>query len=202
MAVRRLAKDQPASFQFTPENQEWVKNCIAKYPEGRQASAIIPMMWQAQMQHEGWLPKPAIELIADTLSMPYIRALEVATFYTMFNLEPVGKHQIQVCTTTPCWLRGSDDIVKVCKNRIAEKQHEISADGTFSWIEVECMGACVNAPMVQIHEDNYEDLTAETFNKLLDELAAGREPTPGPQGVDRITSAPEGGPTTLTEIKA
>ncbi|MFZ1990620.1 MAG: NAD(P)H-dependent oxidoreductase subunit E, partial [Alphaproteobacteria bacterium] len=133
------------------------------------------------------------------LGMPYIRALEVATFYTMFNLEPVGKHQVQVCTTTPCWLRGSDDIVNVCKKRISPEQHHVSADGMFSWVEVECLGACVNAPMVQIHDDYYEDLTAESFGKILDDLAAGRTPKPGPQ-VDRQTSAPIGGMTTLKDV--
>ncbi len=119
MSVRRLAHEQPASFAFTPENKAWAEKTMAKYPPGRQQSAIIPILWRAQEQHDGWLPKPAIELVADMLGMPYIRALEVATFYTMFNLEPVGKHQVQVCTTTPCWLRGSDDIVKVCKSRIS-----------------------------------------------------------------------------------
>jgi len=199
MSVRRLALEQPASFAFTPENKAWAEKTIAKYPAGRQQSAIIPILWRAQEQHEGWLPKPAIEHVADMLGMPYIRALEVATFYTMFNLEPVGKHQVQVCTTTPCWLRGSDDIVNVCKKRISPEQHHISADGVFSWVEVECLGACVNAPMVQIHDDYYEDLTAESFSKILDDLAAGRMPKPGPQ-VDRQTSAPIGGMTTLKGI--
>ena len=192
MSVRRLAQEQPPSFAFTPENKAWAEKTVAKYPPGRQQSAIIPILWRAQEQHEGWLPKPAIELVADMLGMPYIRALEVATFYTMFNLEPVGKHQVQVCTTTPCWLRGSDDIVNVCKKRISPEQHHVSADGMFSWVEVECLGACVNAPMVQIHDDYYEDLTAESFSKILDDLAAGRTPKPGPQ-IDRQTSAPVGG---------
>ena len=201
MSVRRLALEQPASFAFTPENKAWAEKTIAKYPAGRQQSAIIPILWRAQEQHDGWLPKPAIEHVADMLGMPYIRALDVATFYTMFNLEPVGKHQVQVCTTTPCWLRGSDEIVKVCKRRIGAEQHHVSADGMFSWVEVECLGACVNAPMVQIHDDYYEDLTAESFEKILDTLAAGGAPKPGPQ-IDRISSAPVGGPTTLKDIKA
>ena len=199
MSVRRLAHEQPPSFAFTPENKAWAEKTMAKYPPGRQQSAIIPILWRAQEQHEGWLPKPAIELVADMLGMPYIRALEVATFYTMFNLEPVGKHQVQVCTTTPCWLRGSDEIVNVCIKRISPEQHHVSDDGVFSWIEVECLGACVNAPMVQIHDDYYEDLTAESFGKILDDLAAGRTPKPGPQ-IDRQTSAPIGGMTTLKDI--
>jgi NADH-quinone oxidoreductase subunit E len=201
MSVRRLAHDQPKEFQFTAENRAWAGAQIAKYPHGRQASAIIPLLWRAQEQHGGWLPKPAIEHVAQILAMPFIRALEVATFYTMFNLHPVGKHLVQVCTTTPCWLRGSDEIVKVCKRRIAEKPHQVSDDDNFSWMEVECMGACVNAPMVQIHDDNYEDLTAESFEKILDELAAGRAPKPGPQKT-RKSSEPEGGALTLLEIKA
>jgi len=201
MAIRRLAHEQPESFAFTPDNEAWAQAVIAKYPPGRQRSAIIPLLWRAQEQHGGWLPKPAIELVATMLGMPYIRALENATFYTMFNLEPVGKHHVQVCTTTPCWLRGSDDIVKVCKRRISEHEHHISEDGLFSWIEVECLGACVNAPMVQIHDDYYEDLTAESFEKILDNLAQGREIKPGPQ-IDRQASAPIGGPTTLKDLKA
>lgn len=198
MAVRRLAEQQPDSFAFTPENLEWAHGQIAKYPQGRQASAIIPLLWRAQEQHDGWLPEPAIRYVCDLLDMPYIRGLEVATFYTMFNLEPVGQHLVQVCTTTPCWLRGSDDIVSVCKRRIAEKQHTVSADGQFSWMEVECLGACVNAPMVQIHKDYYEDLTADSFEKILDAYAAGREPEPGPQSA-RHSSEPASGLTSLTD---
>ena len=200
MSVRRLAAEQPESFEFTPANKAWAEGVIAKYPPGRQFSAIIPLLWRAQEQ-EGWLTKPAIESVAAMLKMPYIRALENATFYTMFNLEPVGKHQVQVCTTTPCWLRGSDDIVSVCKRRIHPEQHHISEDGQFSWVEVECLGACVNAPMVQIHDDYYEDLSIESFERILDTLASGGSPKPGPQ-IDRQTSAPVGGPTTLNEIKA
>lgn len=198
MSVRRLDENQPESFEFTPENLEWAKGQIAKYPEGRQASAIIPLLWQAQKQHDYWLPEPAIRYVAEMLDMPYIRALEVATFYTMFNLSPVGKFFVQLCGTTPCWLRGSDDIKAVCREKIGE-QSTVSADGNFSWLEVECLGACANAPMVQINDDYYEDLTAENFARLLDDLAAGREVKVGPQ-VDRQTSAPVGGPTTLREI--
>ncbi len=199
MAVRRLHPEQPESFAFSEENLAWAKTVIARYPDGRQASAVIPLLWRAQEQHEGWLPKPAIEYIAEMLDMPDIRVLEVATFYTMFQLSPVGKTaHIQVCGTTPCMLRGSDDILKVCKNRIAEKAHQLSEDGKFSWEEVECLGACVNAPMIQIFSDTYEDLTEETFNALLDRLEKGEAITPGPQ-IDRVYSTPEGGPTSLTD---
>jgi NADH-quinone oxidoreductase subunit E len=199
MAVRRLAPSelQPKSFHFTVENLDWAKGQIDRYPEGRQASAIIPLLWRAQEQAGGWLPQKAIEHVADLLGMPKIRALEVATFYTMFNLEPVGKFHVQLCGTTPCVLRGADKLIKLCHDRIGEQFH-VTADGKFSWVEVECLGACVNAPVAQINVDYYEDLTPESFNKVLDGLAAGKEVKPGPQ-VDRQLSAPVGGPTTLTD---
>ena len=195
MSVRRLAEDQPASFAFTAENLAWAKDRIAKYPEGRQASAVISLLWRAQEQ-AGWLPQKAMEHVAELLGMARIRVLEVATFYTMFNLAPVGKFHVQLCGTTPCMLRGSDALKKLCHDRIGEEL-EVTADGNFSWIEVECLGACVNAPMAQINYDYYEDLNAASFEKVLDELAAGRTPKPGPQ-IDRQLSAPVGGPTTLT----
>ena len=200
MSVRRLDPNQPESFAFTPENLETAKKTIAKYPEGRQASAIISLLWLAQKQHDYWLPEPAIRCVAEMLDMPYIRALEVATFYTMFNLSPVGKHFIQLCGTTPCWLRGADDFKEVCRKRIGEQQ-QVSADGNFSWLEVECLGACANAPMVQINDDYYEDLTAENFEKLLDDLAAGREVKVGSQ-TGRKSSEPAGGLTSLTDVPA
>jgi NADH-quinone oxidoreductase subunit E len=202
MAVRRLAPPelQPKEFAFTAENLAWAKMQIEKYPPGRQASAIIPLLWRAQEQHHGWLPEPAIRYVADMLDMAHIRALEVATFYTMFNLEPVGKYLVQLCGTTPCMLRGAEDLKKVCHRKIGD-QHHVTDDGKFSWVEVECLGACVNAPMVQINADFYEDLTPETFEWVLDELTAGRNPRPGPQ-VDRQFSAPQGGPTTLKPAKA
>ena len=199
MAVRRLAEKQPKDFAFSQENLAWAKREITKYPEGRQASAVIPLMWRAQEQADGWLPEPAIRHVADMLGMPYIRALEVATFYTMFNLEPVGRYLVQLCGTTPCMLRGAEEIKKVCRRRIGEPE-QVSADGKFSWREVECLGACVNAPMVQINYDYYEDLTPENFEKLLDGLAAGKNPKPGPQ-IDRQLSAPVGGPTTLKSVR-
>jgi NADH-quinone oxidoreductase subunit E len=197
MSVRRLAEPhlQPKEFGFTADNLVWAKKQIAKYPEGRQQSAVIPLLWRAQEQAGGWLPQKAIEHVAEVLGMARIRVLEVATFYTMFNLEPVGTYHVQLCGTTPCMLRGSEELKKVCQRRIGN-QHHVTADGKFSWIEVECLGACVNAPMAQINYDYYEDLTPETFEKVLDELAAGRTPKPGPQ-IDRQLSAPIGGPTTL-----
>ncbi len=199
MAVRRLAPDdqQPASFAFTAENLAWAKRQIAKYPEGRQASAVIPLLWRAQEQAGGWLPKKAIEYVSEMLGMAHIRVLEVATFYTMFLLSPVGrKGHVQWCGTTPCLLRGAEEIRKVCERRIHHDQFHISADGDFSWEEVECLGACVNAPMVLIGRDTYEDLTPESFERVLDALARGETPKPGPQN-GRQFSAPFGGDTTL-----
>ena len=199
MSVRRLAPPelQPKGFAFNAENAAWAKQQMAKYPEGRQQSAIIPLLWRAQAQAGGWLPEAAIRHVTELLGMAHIRGLEVATFYTMFNLSPVGKVHVQLCGTTPCRLRGADDLEKVCRKRIGD-QNEISKDGKFSWVEVECLGACVNAPMVQIGSDYYEDLTAESFGRILDQFAAGKTPKPGPQ-VDRQLSEPIGGATTLTD---
>jgi NADH-quinone oxidoreductase subunit E len=200
MAVRRLHEEQPESFAFTPDNENWAKEQIGKYPEGRQASAVIPLLWRAQEQHEGWLPEPAIRAVAEMLEMPYIRVLEVATFYTMFQLQPVGKKaHIQVCGTTPCMLRGANDLKDVCRRKIAENQFELSEDGNFSWEEMECLGACVNAPMLQIFKDTYEDLTPEKLEQLIDDIAAGKPVTPGPQN-GRHFSVPEGGLTTLVDF--
>ena len=199
MSVRRLAalEIQPREFSFSADNLAWAKLQLAKYPEGRQASAIIPLLWRAQEQAGGWLPEAAIRYVADMLDMAHIRVLEVATFYTMFNLEPVGKFHVQLCGTTPCRLRGADALEEVCRQRIGE-QGEVTRDGKFSWVEVECLGACVNAPMAQINYDYYEDLDAASFNKVLDAMAAGKKPKSGPQ-IDRQLSAPIGGPTTLKE---
>ena len=201
MSVRRLAETQPESFAFSQDNSSWAKRQIAKFPEGRQASAVIPLLWRAQEQ-EGWVTKPAIETIAAMLDMPTIRVLEVATFYTMFHLEPVGTAaHVQVCGTTPCMLRGSGDLIELCRSRIHEHPHHLSSDGRFSWEEVECLGACVNAPMVQIFSDTYEDLTAESFGALLDAFGRGEKPKPGPQ-VDRQYGAPATGLTSLTDIES
>ena len=199
MSVRRLAppEQQPKEFSFSTANLEWAKAQIAKYPEGRQRSAIIPLLWRAQAQAGGWLPEAAIRYVADFLGMPHIRGLEVATFYTMFNLAPVGKVHVQLCGTTPCRLRGADELEHICRKRIGD-QMQATDDSKFSWVEVECLGACVNAPMVQIGDDYYEDLTPETFNNILDQFAAGKTPKPGPQ-IDRHLSEPFGGATTLTD---
>ena len=199
MAVRRLHPDQPKSFAFTPDNLAWAKATMTKYPPGKQASAVIPVLWRAQEQ-EGWCTEPAIRAVADLLGMAYIRVYEIATFYTMFQLVPVGKTaHIQVCGTTPCMLRGSDAIIEACQTRIHHDQHHLSADGAFSWEEVECIGCCANAPVVQIGKDTWEDLTADTFGKVLDGFAAGSPPKPGPQN-GRTSSAPEGAPSTLTAM--
>jgi NADH-quinone oxidoreductase subunit E len=199
MAVRRLAEKhlQPSDFAFTAENLAWARTQIAKYPDGRQASAVIPILWKAQEQAGGWVPEAAIRAVGELLGMAYIRVLEVATFYTMFNLAPVGRHHVQLCGTTPCALRGAEALKRVCHERIGEQFH-VTDDGNFSWVEVECLGACVNAPMAQINYDFYEDLTPESFNTLLDDLAAGRPVKTGPQ-IERQFSAPSGGPTTLTD---
>jgi NADH-quinone oxidoreductase subunit E len=197
MTVRRLAEKQPPSFAFTPENLEWAKARMAMYPQGRQQSAVIPILWKAQEQCGGWLPQKAIEATAELLGMAKIRVLEVATFYTMFNLSPVGKFHVQLCGTTPCVLRGADELKKICHKMIGEQDH-VTNDGLFSWTEVECLGACVNAPMVQINYDYYEDLTADSFSRILNDMSAGKTPKPGPQ-VDRLNSAPIGGQTTLLD---
>ena len=198
MSVRRVAENQPDDFAFTKENISWAKEQIAKYPKGRQASAIIPLLWQAQKQSGGWLPEPAIRYVAEFLDMPHMRAMEVATFYTMFNLEPVGEHFVQLCGTTPCWLRGADNLKDVCRKIIGE-QNTVTEDRKLSWLEVECLGACVNAPMVQINDDFYEDLTAEWFEKILLDLKRGDTVIPGPQ-TSRQASEPEGGRTVLKSI--
>ena len=196
MSVRRLAEDQPDSFAFSKETMGQVKWWLAKYPSDRKASAVIPIMWLVQKQ-EGWVSEPAIRAIAELLDMAQIRVLEVATFYTMFHLAPVGKHHLQVCGTTPCMLRGSEELKDVCKRRIGA-QHTPSKDGLFSWEEVECIGACVNAPVVAIDDYYHEDLTSQALEALMDKLARGEKIEPG-SATNRQTSAPEGGPETLTD---
>ncbi len=194
--LRRLHPEQPESFAFTEANQRWAETQITKYPEGRQASAIIPLLWRAQEQ-EGWLTRPAIEHVADMLDLAYMRALEVASFYFMFQLQPVGSvANIQICGTTSCMICGAEDLVAVCKEKIAKRPHQLSEDGKFSWEEVECLGACANAPMAQIGKDYYEDLTAERLGEIIDELAGGKVPVPGPQN-GRFTSEPASGLTSL-----
>ncbi len=202
MTARRIAKDQPETFAWTKESRAEVNWWLKKYPGDRRRSAVIPMLWIAQKQ-EGWVTEPAMRAIGAELDMAHIRVMEVASFYTMFNLAPAGEHLIQVCGTTPCMIRGSQELNAVCERKIGPKG-ELSADGKFSWMEVECLGACANAPMVQVStrtSDHYfEDLTPESLEKLLDDLAAGREVTPGPQN-GRQTSAPAGEPKTLTDKK-
>ena len=190
--------EQPEHFEFTPENLEKANQHIAKYPEGRQASAVMPMLDIAQRQSDGWLPQAAIRHVAGLLDMSVIRVLEVASFYTMYNLEPVGKHFVQVCTTTPCWLRGSDDVVSACKSTLGVDMGETTDDGVFTIVEVECLGACANAPMMQIGDDYYEDLDAASTEKLLNALKAGETPEAGPQSA-RNKSEPAGGLTSLQE---
>jgi NADH-quinone oxidoreductase subunit E len=194
--LRRLYPDQPASFAFTEANLDWAQAQIDKYPAGRQASAVIPLLWRAQEQ-EGWLTRPAIEAVAGMLGMAPIRVLEVATFYFMFQLQPVGSvAHVQVCGTTSCMICGAEDLVAVCREKIAPHPHEVSADGKLSWEEVECLGACANAPMAQIGKDYYEDLTPEGFAAILDAFARGDVPRPGPQN-GRFASEPLGGVTSL-----
>jgi NADH-quinone oxidoreductase subunit E len=197
MSVRRLAKEQPASFAFSEDTKAKAEWWIKKYPESRRQSAVIPILWLVQKQ-EGWVSEPAIRAIGELLGMAYIRVLEVATFYTMFQLEPVGKTAlIQVCGTTPCMLRGANELMRVCKEKIGDKD-VLSADGRFTWQEVECLGACSNAPMAQINDYYYEDLTPETMAQIIDEFAAGQSPKPGSR-VGRHTSEPEGGARVLTD---
>jgi NADH-quinone oxidoreductase subunit E len=199
MSVRRLHSEQPKSFVFSPVNESWVAETIAKYPPGKQASAVIPLLMRAQEQHANWLPEPAIRLVADRLGMAYIRVYEIATFYTQFQLGPVGKKaHVQVCGTTPCMLRGAEALKDVCRARIHQDQFHLSADGAFSWEEVECAGACANAPMVQVFSDTYEDLTPALLEKVLDGLANGTAPKPGSQ-TGRTASSPAGGLTALSD---
>lgn len=199
--LRRLHPVQPASFAFTPANLEWAKGQISKYPEGRQASAIIPLLWRAQEQ-EGWLTRPAIEYVADMLGMAYIRALEVATFYFMFQLQPVGSvAHVQICGTTSCMICGAEELIAVCKELIAPAPHTLSKDGKFSWEEVECMGACANAPMAQIGKDYYEDLTAAKLRDLIARFSKGEVPVPGPQN-GRYAAEPLSGLTSLKDFES
>lgn len=199
--LRRLHHEQPDSFAFTPDNLAWAEAQITKYPEGRQASAVIPLLWRAQEQ-EGWLTRPAIEYVAGMLGMAYIRVLEVATFYFMFQLSPVGSvAHVQVCGTLSCMICGAESLIAVCKDKIADKPFTLSADGKFSWEEVECLGSCSNAPMVQIGKDYYEDLTAESFADILDRLAKGEVPVPGPQN-GRYAAEPLSGLTSLKDFES
>ncbi len=203
VAVKKF--EQPKEFAFTADNLKEAEVIIARYPAGRQQSAVMPLLMLAQRQHANWLPVVAIEYVANMLGMPYIRAYEVASFYTMYNLSPMGQHHIQCCTTTPCWLRGSDDVVKACKDTLGIGFGETTADGKFTLTEVECLGACVNAPMVQItsskDDEFFEDLNYDTTKEILLQLMQGKKPKPGPQS-GRKSSEPAGGLTSLTEKRA
>jgi NADH-quinone oxidoreductase E subunit len=191
--------EQPESFAFAPENLEKAAKIIAKYPPGRQQSAVMPLLFLAQRQNDNWLPRVAMDVVADMLGMPRIKAYEVATFYSMYNLKPVGKHFIEICTTTPCWLMGSDGIVDACKRKLGISLGETTADGQFTVIEVECLGACVNAPMVQIEDEYYEDLTPERIEAMIDSLRDGKPIQPGSQAGRRGAQAITG-PTSLHDV--
>ena len=191
--------EQPASFAFTPENMAKAKAHMGKYPSGRQASAVLPLLDLAQRQHDNWLPRAAMDCVADMLGMARIRVYEVATFYSMFNLRPVGKHFFQICTTTPCWLRGSGEVVKACERKLGIAIGGTTPDNQFTLMEVECLGACVNAPIIQVNDDFYEDLDGPETEALIDALKRGETPKPG-SVKGRQTSAPAGGPTTLRDL--
>lgn len=198
MSARRLAEVQPESFSPSRDTKSFAREAVKKYPKGKQASAVIPLLWRVQEQNKGCVSEPAIRWTAEYLDMPYIRVYEIATFYTMFNLQLVGEFHVQLCGTTPCMLRGSEDLKAVCQKMIGE-QMDVTEDGKLSWVEVECLGACVNAPMVQINKDYYEDLTPESFEQILADMRAGKEVKPGPQN-GRHRSEPLGGALTLLDI--
>ena len=190
MSLKRPAKDQPESFEFNSSSLEAANKIISKYPKGKQQSAVMALLYIAQKQNDNWIPLVAMKYIAKLLDMPYIKVYEVATFYSMFNLSPVGKYFIQVCTTTPCMLRGAYKLADVCKTHINVSENEISNDGKMSWVEVECLGACVNSPMIQINDDYFEDLDEEKFSKIIDQIDKNLKPKPGSYR-GRLSSEPE-----------
>ncbi|MGB0747350.1 MAG: NADH-quinone oxidoreductase subunit NuoE [Magnetospiraceae bacterium] len=198
MSVSISTVEQPETFGFNNDNKAKVKEIIAKYPEGRQSSAVMPLLDLAQRQHQGWLPKAAMDHIADMLGMPAIKVYEVASFYTMYNLAPVGEYHVQVCTNISCFIRGSDEIAAACKKALGVEFGETTKDGKFTLAEVECLGACVNAPMIQVNDDFYEDLTAESVTRVLEAMKKGETPTAGPQGA-RKGCMPANGLTTLMD---
>lgn len=200
MSTDSATVDQPENFEFSTENKKKLKGIFAKYPKGREASAVMPLLDLAQRQHDGWLPRAAMDHVAELTGLPPIRVYEVATFYTMYNLAPIGEHHLQVCTNLPCWLRGSDEVVGTCKKKLGIEVGETTPDGKFTLNEMECLGACVNAPMMQINDEYYEDLDADSTAAILDTLATGGTPTPGPQN-SRKGCEPEGGATTLKDSK-
>ena len=200
MSLRRPAKNQPKNFEFTSSSLAAANKILSKYPEGKQQSAVMALLYIAQKQNDNWIPLSAMKYIAKFLNMPYIKVYEVATFYSMYNLSPVGKHFIQVCTTTPCMIRGAHKLVEACKEKISENESELSNDKSCSWMEVECLGACVNAPMMQINNDYYEDLDKEKTLKILEKILRGETPKPGSYR-GRINNEPENNRKTLMDLK-
>ena len=200
MTLRRIAKEQPENFEFTSDSLAEAKKIIDKYPKGKQQSAVMSLLYIAQKQHDNWIPLSAMKYIGKLLEMPYIKVYEVATFYTMYNLSPVGKHFVQVCTTTPCMIRGANKIVEACKEKISENENEFVKEKNCSWMEVECLGACINAPMMQINENYYEDLDKEKALKILDEVISGKTPKHG-SFRGRLNSEPENNRKTLMDVK-
>jgi len=200
MSLKKISKDQPEKFEFNDKNIELAKKMINNYPEGKQQSAVMSLLYLAQRQNNNWIPLAAMKYIAKFLNMPYIKVYEVATFYSMYNLSPVGKFFYQVCTTTPCMLRGAYKLVDVCKKKISNKENEISNDGNSSWMEVECLGACINAPMIQINDEYYEDLDEKKLENIIEQTMKGKTPKPGSYR-GRVNSEPENNRTTLVGIK-
>ena len=200
MTLRRIAKEQPENFEFTSDSLAEAKKIIDKYPKGKQQSAVMSLLYIAQKQHDNWIPLSAMKYIGKLLEMPYVKVYEVATFYTMYNLSPVGKHFVQVCTTTPCMIRGANKIVEACKEKISENENEFVKEKNCSWMEVECLGACINAPMMQINENYYEDLDKEKALKILDEVISGKTPKHG-SFRGRLNSEPENNRKTLMDVK-
>ena len=200
MSLKKISKDQPSDFKFNDKNLDKAQKIIKNYPEGKQQSAVMSLLYLVQKQNNNWIPLVAMKYIAKFLSMPYIKVYEVVTFYTMYNLSPVGKYFFQICTTTPCMIRGAYDIVKACKEKISDKENEISKDKTCSWTEVECLGACINAPMMQINDDYYEDLNKEKTEKIINQIQSGENPKPGSYR-GRKNSEPENNRKTLLNIK-
>ena len=200
MSLRRPAKNQPETFEFSSSSMEEAKKIVLKYPEGKQQSAVMALLYIAQKQNDNWIPLAAMKYIAKFLDMPYIKVYEVATFYTMYNLSPVGKYFVQICTTTPCMIRGANKIVEACKEKISDKENELLNDKNCSWMEVECLGACVNAPMMQINDNYYEDLDKEKTIEIFDKILKGEDPKPGSYR-GRLNTEPENNRKTLMDVK-
>ena len=200
MSLKKISKEQPENFEFNSKNLEIAKSIIQNYPKDKQQSAVMSLLYIAQKQNDNWIPLAAIKLIAKNLNMPYIKVYEVATFYSMYNLAPVGEYFFQVCTTTPCMIRGAYKLVDVCKKKISQNESEISKDGKFSWLEVECLGACVNSPMIQINEDYFEDLDPDKLEKIIDKINNNEKPIPGSYR-GRINNEPENNRKTLMDYK-